>query len=134
MPEDFPYEDIVNRPHPTSPTRPRMPALNRAAQFAPFAALSGYGDVIDEAARLTGRRIELSEAEKSALGEKLARLKARLAELPRVSVTYFVPDGRKEGGAYVTVSGTVTKIREFEQTLVIDRRTEIAFGDILEIT
>ena len=133
MPEDFPYEDIVSLPHPTSRTHPRMPALNRAAQFAPFAALSGYGDAIDEAARLTEDRIEPGEAEREALNEALKRIRDHIGEQPAVVVKYFVPDDRKAGGAYLKAAGRVTKIRPYERDLTLDGRLTIAFDDILTI-
>ena len=79
------YDDIIDLPHPVSRTHPRMPAANRAAQFLPFAALSGYGDVIDETARLTDRRIELSESEKAELNARLSRLAERLPAAARLS-------------------------------------------------
>ena len=111
-----------------------MSRLNRAAQFAPFAALTGYDDAIEEAARLTDGKIELSEAEQASLDLKLNLLKSRLPLKPRVTITYFRPDERKQGGVYVAISGTVTKIREHEGKLIMDDGLRIAFDDILEIT
>ena len=101
------YSDIIDLPHHQSRVHPRMSLLNRAAQFAPFAALTGYGEAIDEAARLTDRRVELSEAEQLELNEKLKRLGARLPA--EAEITYFVPDARKAGGRYVT---EVLKVRQ----------------------
>ena len=92
------YDDIIDLPHHVSRTHPPMPLLNRAAQFAPFAALTGYGDAIAEAARLTEDQQELSEADRLALGEKLALLRDSLASSPTVTLTYFQPDERKAGG------------------------------------
>ncbi|MCD7861119.1 MAG: YolD-like family protein [Oscillospiraceae bacterium] len=128
------YEDIINLPHHQSETRPHMPNSERAAMFSPFAALSGYGDAITETARLTDRRIELSEDEIQTLNEVLTLIHAHLAERPEVTVTYFVPDLRKDGGAYVTHTGHVKKIDEIEKTLVLTDKTMIPLGDILDIS
>lgn len=100
------YDDIIHLPHPTSARHPRMPMIDRAAQFSPFAALVGHGAAIEETARLTVRKIELTEDEKTLLDEKL-RL---LLETGGVGVfTYYLPDERKDGGAYVTAEGAVKK-------------------------
>ena len=133
MPDANRYDDIINLPHHTSATRPRMSRQSRAAQFAPFAALTGYDDAIEEAARLTDERIELTEAEQLALSGQISRLKERLSECPTVEITFFRPDEKKAGGEYVRVSAIVSKIRDFEQALVLDDGREIAFSDILEI-
>ena len=111
MPDENRYDDIIGMPHPTSKKHPRMSRLNRAAQFAPFAALTGYGDAITEAARLTGDQAELTEAERLALGEKLAMLRDSLDASPIVTITYFQPDARKAGGEYVTLTGAVRRVR-----------------------
>ena len=96
------YNDIIDLPHHISTTRPRMSMLDRAAQFSPFAALTGYDAAIKETGRLTGQRIELTEECRAVLDRKQQVLLENLAEHPEVSVTYFVPDERKSGGAYVT--------------------------------
>ena len=102
------YEDIIDLPHHVSATRPHMSMSGRAAQFLPFAALTGYGEAIEEAARLTDRRIELSESEQAELSDKLARLNARLPA--EASITHFVPDERKDGGRYVTETAVIRQI------------------------
>ncbi len=127
------YDDIINLPHPDPKNHPRMSRQNRAAQFAPFAALTGYGDAIEEAARLTDARIELTEAEQNALGEQIERLKARLRERPAVTITFFRPDSRKQGGEYLSVTGRIAKIRDFEQNILMEDGKVIGFEDILEI-
>lgn len=111
MKDDSPrdYSDIIDLPHPTSRAHPRMSLLNRAAQFAPFAALTGYGEAIDETARLTQQRIELGEEELAELNGKLAALKERLP--CEAGITYFVPDRYKAGGRYVTERVVVRQIR-----------------------
>ena len=106
------YGDIIDREHPESVKHPRMPRLNRAAQFAPFAALTGYGEAIDETGRPTEQRIELDEQETAELNLRLTELVSQLPEHPAVTVTYFVPDAKKSGGEYRTVTGAVKRIAE----------------------
>ena len=93
------YDDIIDLPHHVSSTRPRMPMIDRAAQFQPFRALTGYEDAVRETARLTDRRIELTEEEKARLDAALQRLMDSISSRPQVSVTWFQPDKRKAGGA-----------------------------------
>lgn len=127
------YDDIINLPHHVSPTRSRMSRINRAAQFSPFAALTGYGDAIAEAGRLTENIIELSDEEQAIIGNKLNHLKSVLPNHPMIRVTYFRPDSRKDGGEYISKTGVVRKIREYERELEMEDGTAITFGDILEI-
>ena len=124
------YGDIIHLPHPTSARHPRMSMTDRAAQFTPFQALSGHGDAIEETARLTDRKIELAEEEKALLDEKL-RL---LLETGGAGVfTWFLPDERKDGGAYVTSEGTVKKIDPLEGRVILANGSAIPIEDILEI-
>ena len=125
------YEDIIDLPHHGSATRPQMSLLNRAAQFAPFAALTGYGDAIEETARLTERRIELSEEEKAELGAKLAALQTRLPV--GASVTYFVPDRYKEGGRYVTRTLSVRRILPSDGCLLLSDGRTIDLDCVLDV-
>lgn len=122
------YEDIIDLPHPTSQKHPRMSLYDRAAQFSPFAALTGHDAAIRETARFTEEKIEQSEDMIRGLDRKL-RL---LAEHPgaEATVTYFVPDEKKSGGAYVTHTGTVRKIDTYEHTLVMADKTTIAIDQI----
>ena len=92
------YDDIINLPHHQSKVRPHMSVSDRAAQFAPFAALTGYGDAIRETERLTDRKIELSESQIAELDLRLGELLARIDEKPKVTITYFIADERKAGG------------------------------------
>ena len=96
------YEDIIHLPHHVSERRPHMPLAERAAQFLPFAALSGYDDVIRETARYTGKKIQLDESAKAVLDQKLGILSQQITEHPQICVTYLLPDEKKEGGSYVT--------------------------------
>ena len=127
------YNDVINRQHPTSKKHPRMSNMNRAAQFAPFAALTGYEESIEETARLTDRRIELSEYEIEELNAKLNFIQKHIKERPEVTITYFQPDERKEGGAYITVTGRVRRIDEENGVLVFECRTELKFEFITMI-
>ena len=127
------YEDIINLPHHTSTSRPRMSAHDRAAQFSPFAALTGYSSAITETARLTNRRIELDESIKADLNDKLAILQDQLEEQPEVSITYFKSDLKKSGGAYITASGWVKKIDQYKRTVIMADATIIPMDDIFEM-
>jgi len=114
------YDDVINRQHPTSKKHPRMSNMNRAAQFAPFAALTGYEESIEETARLTDRRIELSEYEIEELNAKLNFIQEHIKERPEVTITYFQPDERKEGGEYLAVTGKVRRIDEVNRVVVFE--------------
>ena len=128
-----PYEDIINLPHHVSPTRPRMSRADRAAQFSPFAALSGYGDAVQETARLTNRRIELDESAKAALDETLRLLAEVIEDRPEAAITYFLPDRKKAGGEYVTATGQVKKVDAVAQELVMANGRIIPIADIIEV-
>lgn len=127
------YDDIIGLPHHVSETRPRMSAMDRAAQFSPFAALTGHGAAIREAERLTDARAELDEDRKSVLDAQLRLLRARLSERPAVTVTYFVPDGRKEGGAYRTVSGAAEAVDPAAGALRMEGGIVIPFDAIYQL-
>ena len=127
------YSDMIHRNHHISKTHPRMQVSVRAAQFAPFQALTGYGDTIREVSRLTDRRVELDEYEKERINQKLLRLKGRIREHPAIAVTYFVPDQKKDGGVYVRVTGRVQEVKEYEHILVMEDGTRITIEEILEI-
>ena len=108
------YEDIIDLPHHVSYRHPRMSRIDRAAQFAPFSALTGYGAAVEETARLTEGLTELDETARALLNEKLRMLADSLGDEPQISITYFRPDERKAGGAYVTVSGIVKTLDEYK--------------------
>lgn len=127
------YDDIINLSHHVSRMHPPMPTADRAAQFAPFAALTGHYDAVRETARLTDERIELDESCKEILDRKLRDIRQRLGEEPEVTVTYFVPDERKSGGSYETVTGCVRKIDEYERVLVLTDAARILIDEILEL-
>ena len=127
------YDDIINLPHHVSTERPRMSMINRAAQFSPFAALSGYEESVQETARLTDSRIDIDESVKVALDAKLQVIQSRLPEQMQVSITYFVPDIRKAGGAYVVVNGKVRKLDDVRHIIQLTDRTEIPIEEIIDI-
>lgn len=128
-----PYDDILDLPHPTSAKHPRMPLSDRAAQFSPFAALSGHGAAIAETARLTDRRIELDEDTKAELDRKQKLLLALIAEQPEITVTWFQPDEKKEGGRYVTTMGRLKRIDEARRVLLLADQTAIPLDAIMGI-
>ena len=128
-----PYEDISHLPHPTSKKHPPMSLEARAAQFSPFAALSGLGGVIQETGRLTDRRVELGESDRAELERTLNFLDLQEEEHPLVQVTYFLPDARKEGGAYVTVTGRLKRIDQAEGTLLLQEGMRIPIRDIRSV-
>ena len=113
------YDDIIHLPHPTSNKHPRMSIRDRAAMFSPFAALSGHGAAIAETARLTDRRMELDEDTRAELDQKQTVLLEHIGEQPEVTVTWFQPDERKDGGSYVTATGRLKKIDEAARTLIL---------------
>lgn len=127
------YEDIINLPHHVSATRPQMSMLDRAAQFSPFAALTGYDDAIKETGRLTDEKQELDDDTKAALDMKQAYLMEMIDEQPEISVTYFLPDTKKAGGAYETVTGKLKRFDEYERLLILTDGKKIPMDDIADI-
>lgn len=127
------YDDLLHLPHHVSTAHPQMSLHDRAAQFKPFAALTGYEAVIRETGRLTDARMELDESAKAELDWRLQVLSGILSQRPEVSATYFQPDGKKAGGAYRTVTGTVRKIDEYEGVLVMDDGTGIPIYDLFAL-
>ena len=127
------YEDIIHRSRPVSARHLPMSGYDRAAQFSPFAALTGYDGVIEETARLTEREVTLDVGAEAELDEKLRRIRETIHLRPEVTVTYFQPDSRKSGGAYVTVTGRVKKIDEYAQSLCFADGTAIPIGQICKI-
>lgn len=114
------YDDIIDLPHHVSDRHPHMPVSDRAAQFAPFAALTGYGDVIKETARLTEARPELSEDEKAEMDQTLRAVLNTQRENAQIVVTYFVPDAKKSGGAYRRAAGKIRRVDETEDILILE--------------
>ena len=128
------YDDIINLPHHVSPTRQRMSIHDRAAQFAPFAALVGYDDTVAETARLTESRPELDEQEQRAINERLAYIADHIHENPEVKIQYFVSDERKSGGAIIEVFGKVKKISATDGTIVLTDGCKIKTSNITNLS
>lgn len=128
------YGDIINRHHHVSTRHTPMSLTDRAAQFAPFAALTGYDATIQEAGRLTDTFGELAEDEEARLDEKLRRIAADIDSRPEVTVIWFRPDDRKNGGTYVSTTGRVKKIDPNEQCLVLTDGTQILFSRIVSVS
>lgn len=127
------YADIIDLPHHELTTRQRMPVINRAASFSPFAALTGYDEHIREAGRLTDERTDLDEDTKQKLNERL-RIALDMADVqPQIKITYFLPDERKSGGSYVEYTGVLMRVDEYEKKIILADKTQIPIDDIYEI-
>ncbi len=127
------YDDIINMPHHVSTTRPRMSLYERAAQFSPFAALTGYEDAVAETARLTEDEHQLTDESKLRINEILRKIIDNADQTWHVKVTYFVPDKRKEGGEYVTFCGEVKRIDEYDREIVFFNGDRISVDKIRNI-
>lgn len=127
------YDDIINLPRHVSTARPHMTVFDRAAQFSPFAALTSYDSAIKETARLTDERIQLDEYTQDALSDRLQIIADRVKEHPEISITYFQPDSRKDGGSYVTAVSSAKKIDEYKRIVIMTDGTVIPFDEIISI-
>lgn len=127
------YDEIMGLPHHVSKTRPQMPMSDRAAQFAPFAALTGYDSAIKETGRLTDERIELDEEALTALDRKYQLLMDTLDDAPEVTIIYFQPDERKAGGQYVSATGTVKKVDTFGRRILLQDGTRIPLDSVYDL-
>ena len=127
------YSDIIDIKHFDPKNHPRMSTYKRAAQFAPFAALTGYEELVEETSRLTSEKLNLSEDEKSVINKKLLYIKEHLKEFPLVSITYFEKDKYKDGGAYITVKDSVKKIDDISKLVILSNLQKIKINDIINI-
>lgn len=131
------YDDIINLPHPVSKRHPQMPLSDRAAQFAPFAALTGHDEAIRETARLTDSFVELDEEQREKLDQRLqmllAEMRADPLRTPEIKVTYFQPDEKKDGGAYVSVSGSVKKVDGYRRQIRFTDGTALPMENLVSI-
>ena len=127
------YDDIIDLPHPTSQNHPRLSLYDRAAQFSPFAALTGHHAAIAETGRLTDQRIELDESEIARVDAELQHLQELLPDRPTVSITYFVPDERKSGGSYRTITSEVKRIDAVAGVIQMADRREIPIEDVFSV-
>ena len=126
------YSDIINLSRPVS-KRPRMSLEQRSAQFAPFAALTGYEGQVKETARLTNKKIEINEELKEILNKKIQLIQEKIKEQPQIEITYFVPDERKEGGKYETIKNSIKKIDEYKNKLIMIDGLSISINEIIDI-
>lgn len=131
--KDNRYADIIDLPHHTSSKHPRMSAIARAAQFSPFAALTGYDAEIKETARLTDEKIELDEDSVNDINAKLQYIKDNIDDNPEIMLEYFVPDEKKSGGAYLTLNDRVRIIDEYERSIVFVSGKRVMIDDIYRI-
>ena len=131
--KEFNYDDIINLPAPTSERHPRMPRIDRAAQFAPFSALSGYEDAIAETARLTQRE-RLSDEQGSEILDRWQRVLIAISDIrPKINLTYFIPDKTKRGGRYLTRDATLLKFDEYSRSLVLSDGVTVPLTAVREI-
>lgn len=128
-----PYDDIIELPHPTSTKHPRMPISDRAAIFSPFAALTGHAAAIQETARLTDQKMELDEDTKAELDRRQAILLEHIGEQPEVTITWFCPDEKKSGGAYVVTVGRLKRVDDTAGTLRLADGMTIALDEIVDL-
>ena len=128
------YDSIINLEHHKSKKHPPMSVYARSAQFAPFAALTGYEETVTETAREVENRIELDEELKAILDSKIQILSEQIKKKPEVIFTYFVSDLTKDGGAYINITGIVRKIDSFSQTIILEDKIEIPISDIIDIS
>ena len=127
------YDDTIHLPHHISSTRPRMSAIDRAAQFSPFAALTGYDTSIKESARLTDTRIELDDSQKEEIGEKLRLVTDQFNADVEIKITYFLPDAKKSGGKYVLATGTAKKVDEYERMIIMGDGKQIPIDEVIDV-
>lgn len=130
----FKYGDIINLPHHVSSKHPRMPKSARAAQFAAFAALSGYDGMVKETSRFTNKKIIIDEDKKEELDQKLKIIQENILDKPVVTITYFIPDLKKDGGEYVKVTKCVEAINTYEKTIILQDNKKINILEIIDIT
>ena len=133
MKRDSRYDDIIRLPHHSSQRRPSMPRIGRAAQFAPFAALSGYEDAVQETARLTDTMTEQDEESLALMNEKLHALLEVIQDQPEITITFFEPDAKKAGGAYLSVTGRIRRVDEINRQIILTDRTVIDMDSVCEI-
>lgn len=127
------YDDIINLPHHESKVHPKMSLYNRSAQFAPFAALTGYDDAIIETARLTDKRINIDDGLKELINNNLQKIESMVNEYPLIEVTYFVKDKKKDGGSYITINGNIKRIDTDNNLIILTNNTKIPISEIINV-
>ena len=133
MADNFPYEDIINLPPHISKRHPQPSMMDRAARFAPFAAITGYEEMVLEEARVTEEQIHLDEDAVALICEKINMIQEFIDGEPEVKITYFEPDKKKSGGAYITITGTPKCVNEYEQFLIMTDGKKIKFDSIYRL-
>ena len=133
MADKFPYEDIVNLPPHISKKHPQPSMMDRAARFAPFAAITGYEEMVLEEARVTEEQIHLDEDAVALICEKINMIQEFIDEEPEVKITYFEPDKKKTGGTYITITGTPKRVDEYEQLLIMNDGKKIKLDSIYRL-
>lgn len=133
MDEEHKYDDIINLEHHVSKIHKQMTLENRSAQFAPFAALTEYGDIVKETERFTENRKEINIELKNIIARKLFLIKKQIKNNPKIKITYFNPDIKKDGGIYITITGNVKKIDEYNKLVILENNKIIPIKDIIEI-
>ena len=128
------YDDIINMEHHKSKKHPPMSLYARSSQFAPFAALTGYEDAVTETAREVENRIEIDDELKNILDGKIQILIEQIKNKPEIIFTYFVPDVKKDGGTYISITGIVKKINLYSQNIILEDKTEIPISEIIDIS
>lgn len=128
------YNDIINLPHYVSKKHPQMSEEARSAQFAPFAALSGYEDAIKETAKLTDNKIELSDEMINIINDKLLFIEKNIQDKPLITITYFVPDKRKNGGEYISVTNSIKQIDLINNIIILTNKKKICINNIIGIS
>ena len=128
------YEDIIDLPHYEPKNHTRMSMESRAAQFAPFAALTGYDEAVKETARITDKKIEIDDGLKTLLNNRLQILIDNIKSKPKASFTYFVKDKNKDGGKYITIIGSIKKVDKVKELVILENKTSISINDIINIT
>lgn len=134
MDSEHKYDDIINLEHHISKTHKQMSMQNRAAQFAPFAALTGYEEAVKETARFTEQKIELDEELNNILDEKLRLIQSQIKNTPEITVIYFVPDDKKRGGKYQKITGKIKKIDDYNKFIIFTDEKYIPIKDIIDIS
>lgn len=128
------YEHIMNTPYPYPTHRKKMSMTNRGAQFAPFAALTGHQDAINETARLTDHKLILSDEQITRINEQIIYLQSLYPHIPDIYITYFIKDLTKQGGQYITKLCSIKKIDEYDKALILTDNTSVKIEDIIELS
>lgn len=134
MNDEYKYDDIINLEHHVSKVHKQMSLENRSAQFAPFAALTGYEDEVKEKERTTEEKIEIDEEWRAILDEKIQLIQGKIKEQPKIEITYFIPDNKKQGGKYQKVIGNIKQIDNYNKNIILTNGIRITIDEIIDIS